>query len=209
MSCMSEQSGGLKLFTNGQLQGIHEASLKVLEEVGIKTDSPSILQLLANRGAEVDKKQKSIKIPAQIIEEALKKAPKGVRLCGRNSKRDILLEKGKAYFGLGGTPTPYFRDPAGKIRRPTKEDVATATRLGEILPNISFIMSIAGSYDVPLETQYLHDFDVLANNTCKPIIYSAPGRKNAAKMLRMAEKIAGGQDQLMDRPFFTLYNVLC
>jgi len=206
MIYISKEGGILRLFTNRQIQRIHKATLEVLEQVGVATDSSRILQLLADGGAKVDKKKRRIRVSAKLVEEALKKAPKNVKLCGRDPEKDILLEKGKVYFGLGGTPTPYFRDTAtGEIRRPTKEDVVKATRLGNALPNISFIMSIAGSYNLPPPIQYLHDLDALFNNTHKPIIYAAPGLKYAQKVLEMAAKIVG-EEELMDRLPITLYS---
>lgn len=206
MICTSEKGDMLRVLTNEEIQTIHKTTLEILEQVGVTTDSSYILQLFADGGADVEKKEKRIRFPAKLIEESLKKAPETVKLCGRDPGKDILLEEGKVYFGFGGTPTPYFRDTAtGKIKRPTKEDVAKTTKLGNALPNISFMMSIAGSYDVPLQIQYLHDLDALFNNTDKPIIYAAPGLEYAQKVLEMAAKIVG-EDQLRDRCPITLYS---
>jgi len=101
--------------------------------------------------------------------------------------------------GLGGSPEPCLKDPeTGEIKRPTKEDMINTTRLGNALPNIDFVMSIAGSYDKPLESQYLHDLDALINNTDKPIICSAPGSQISQYILEMTSSIVG-KDQLINR----------
>ena len=136
----------------------------------------------------------------------MKNTPNQYILHGRNDKYDILCEDGRVYFGMGGTPVPFIRDlETEKFREPIKKDMEQATRLGDYLPNMSYIMSIAGSYDMPYEVQYIHDFDALFNNTEKPIIYAAPGSLNTELVLEMASTIVGGEDKLKKRPILSIY----
>ncbi|RLG49406.1 MAG: trimethylamine methyltransferase, partial [Thermoproteota archaeon] len=187
------RGGYLKLLSNKELESIHMASLEVLEDTGMRCESEIILKAFREMGANVDEKEKNVKIPQHLVKEALGKAPSQFVLCGRLRENDILLEGSRVYFGLGGTPTPYIRDlETGEFRRPTKRDVADATKLGDALENIDFIMSIAGAFDVPYQAEYLHEFDAMFRNTSKPIVYSAPGYTTAKLVLEMAAAIAGG-----------------
>lgn len=196
----------MRFLSNGELCRIHETSLKVLEDVGITTDSDVILKIFSEAGASVDKAAKKIKIPRSFIEASLKTVPRSIVLYGRNPERDLLVEGKRVYFGLGGSPTPQFRDvETGKVRIPTKEDVIKATRLGDALPHISFVMSLAGAYDFPPEMHYLHEYDALLSNTSKPIIYSAPSARYAARFLEMAAAVLGGEAELRKRPIVTLF----
>ena len=200
------KSGYLKFLTNDQARDIHISSLEVLESVGMHCPSTKIMEIFDRAGAVVDFKEKRVRIPQYLVEESLKKAPKEIVFCGRNPKYDILLEDSRVYFGFGGTPVPYIRDiESGEIRRPTKEDMNQATRLGDALPNIKFIMTIAGAYDVPYEVEYIHEFESLFNNTEKPILYSCPGAYAAQKVLEMASAIVGGPEELKRRPILALY----
>jgi len=200
------KGGQLRLLTKKEARDIHLASLEVLEDVGMRSPSEKILRVFEEAGAEIDHKDRRVKIPQHLVEESLRKAPKEIVFCGRNPKNDILLEDGRIYFGLGGTPVPYIRDvETGEIRRPTKKDMADATRVGDALPNIKFIMSIAGAFDVPYQAEYLHEFETLFNNTEKPILYSCPGTYAAQKVLEMASTIVGGRDELRKKPILTLY----
>ncbi|MFQ5710238.1 MAG: trimethylamine methyltransferase family protein [Candidatus Geothermarchaeales archaeon] len=199
--------GKLRFITKEEVRAIHTATLEVLEQVGVACESKPIMKVFREAGADVELEDKRIRIPQYLVEEVLRKAPKHVILCGRNPKNDILLEGSRIYFGLGGTPTPYFRDTdTGEYRRPTKKDVADATRLGDALPNMSFIMSIAGAFDVPYEVEYLHEFEAMFNNTEKPIVYSTPGADGARRVLEMAAAITGGFDELRKRPILSLYS---
>lgn len=200
--------GGILLYiSDEQVERIHAATLEVLEQVGMKSDSEQIMEVFKEAGAEVDFKSKLIRIPQGLVEEAIRKAPKEIILCGRNPRYDILLEGSRIYFGQGGTPTPYILDiETSKFRRPTKQDFANATRLGDALPNMSFIMSIAGAFDVPYEVEYLHEFEALFNNTEKPIVYSAPGAEMTRSVLEMATAVMGGLEEVKRRPILSLYS---
>jgi len=201
------KGGVLRYITEEQVESIHAAALEVLERVGMSSESERIMEVFKDAGAEVDFKSKLIRIPQQLVEEAIRKAPKEIILCGRNPKHDILLEGSRIYFGLGGTPTPYILDvETGKFRRPTKQDFADATRVGDALPNLSYIMSIAGAFDVPYEAEYIHEFEAMFNNTEKPIVYSSPGADAARRVLEMASVVVGGFEELRRRPILSLYS---
>jgi trimethylamine--corrinoid protein Co-methyltransferase len=201
------RGGQLRFLTRRQVKDIHVATIEVLEEVGLRSASKQILEVFSKNGAEVDRRDGRINIPEHLIEESLRKAPKQIVLCGRNSKYDILLEDSRVYFGMGGTPTPFVRDvETGENRRPTKKDFADATRLGDALPNMSFIMAIAGAFDVPYEVEYEHEWEALFNNTEKPIVYSAPSAYSARRILEMGAAVVGGMDELRKRPIMCLYS---
>jgi len=197
----------LRLLSKDEVEAIHAASLEVLEHVGMHSDSHKILEIFREIGAEVDFRKKRIKIPQHLVEEALKKTPKRFIFCGRNPKNDILLENGRVYFGMGGTPVPYVRDlETGEFRTSTKKDFQNATKLGDALPNMSFLMGIAGAFDMPKGTEFIHEWEALFTNTSKPIIYSAPSGEYARWVIRMASAIVGGLEELKKRPIMSIYS---
>lgn len=201
------KGGKLNFLSKDQILDIHTATLEVLENVGMHSQSDKILKIFDDAGAEVDFNKKIIKIPQHLILEAVKKAPRQFILCGRDPENDILLEGSRVYFGLGGTPTPYILDiNTGEFRRPTKNDVAEASRLGDALENLSFLMTIAGAFDVRWEVEYEHEFEAIFNNTVKPIVYAAPSEICAKRVLQMASAIAGDPDRLRKRPNLCLYS---
>ena len=196
----------LTILSDSEVCRIHETSLKVLGDVGIATDSDLILDAFSDAGAPVDRDAKKIIIPVDFVEAALKTVPGTIVLHGRRAERDLLVEGKRVYFGLGGSPPLQFRDvETGLVRASAKADVARATLLGDALPNISFVMSLAGAYDFAPGMHYLHEYDALLSNTCKPIIYSAPSARYAARFLQIAAAVLGGEDELRKRPIVTLF----
>jgi len=198
------RGGQLSLLTREGSEKIHASSLRILNEIGLKSSSKAIVRFFSRMGAEANADSGVIRIPESVVNEALKRAPHGVTIYGRDPKRAIALEDKRIYFGLGGTPTPYVLDfRTGDWRRPTRNDVIEATRLGDSLSEMDFIMSIAGAFDVPYEVEYIHEWDAMLRSTTKPIVYSAPGLFNARKVLEMGRAIKG--ERLGKEPPFGVY----
>ena len=196
----------LNVLSEDDIQRIHEASLELLEEPGILTRSPLIAQIFSDAGAPVDRDSGMIRIPRQMVQDALDSAPSSFVFYGRDPQMDLLLEQSCVYFGMGGSAVPFFWDPdEQRPREPTKADMVAATRLGHALPNVDFMMSLAAAGDVPDELHYFHEYDAILRNTTKPIIYSAPGRRYAARFLEMAAAATGGEEALRKRPSVMLF----
>ena len=62
---------------------IHDASVRILSEVGVKIESPSVLSLLKKAGAKVDEKKEIALLPERMVSDALKTVPKSIKICSR------------------------------------------------------------------------------------------------------------------------------
>jgi len=79
----------LNFLSGDEIERIHEASLRILKETGIRVDSEKVRKLLAKNGAVVN--DKIVKIPSSLVEEAIKKAPQEITLGARDSKWDLKI----------------------------------------------------------------------------------------------------------------------
>ena len=68
--------GRLTFLSDDEVLQIHEISLKVLQEVGIRVTSKAVQNVLAESGAEVDASRSIAKIPSSLVAKAVKTAPK-------------------------------------------------------------------------------------------------------------------------------------
>ena len=66
-------------FNLAEARRIHQASLEILVQVGVKVTHPEIRTLLLDAGAR-EGKDSSLRIPAALVEDALRRAPRTVRL---------------------------------------------------------------------------------------------------------------------------------
>jgi trimethylamine--corrinoid protein Co-methyltransferase len=198
--------GYLKLLTEGEVERIHQASLSLLADPGVMSDSDLILDTFSKAGVKVDRDRRVIYLSEEIVTESLASAPKSFTLYGRDPRRDLLLESGQVYFGMGGASEPFYWDyDLGVPRPPTKADVVNCTRLGERLENVDFVLSICSAGDVPKDEIFLHEYDALMRNTTKPLIYAAPGRFFARKYIEMACAASGGEEAFRRRPWISAF----
>jgi trimethylamine--corrinoid protein Co-methyltransferase len=201
------RGGVFRPLSHSDVEAIHGASLEILEQVGLQVKSKAILEIFKKGGSDVVEEKNRVRIPEHVVKDALSKVPRKVILGGRTEENDLVLEDGRAFFGLGGTPTPYTLDiERGDFRPSTSDDVVKATILGDALPNISFVMSLGGASDAPHETAWLHEASLMLKNTEKPIVYAAAGTEGARYLLAMGAAVVGGFGNLARRPIVTLFS---
>ena len=119
-------SGGLRLqvFTDDELDEIHLATLEVLEKTGLFIGDDEALDVFDGGGAIVDRKNKIVKIPPYIVEDAIRSAPSKLYLAGRSPKNDYIMESNRVGFTNFGEGV-FIVDPyTGELRETTKADVA-------------------------------------------------------------------------------------
>lgn len=196
----------MRMLTDDEILQVHATSLEILEKVGVSTDSKRIADILTLNGAEIKGETGHVSIPSSLVRDALKTTPRKIDLYGRN-QNEMVLERGRVYFGFGGTPLHQLLDmDTGKSRASTKQDVADATRLGDALPNLAFMMAICGANDVPHRTEHLHELEVVFADTEKHVVWALPEGPTAKKAIAMATAVAGGMDELKKRPLLSCYS---
>ena len=192
---------GLTLFSKDDLDMIHSQSIEILQSIGVAVKSERAWKLLIDGGAETDRNRGTVRIPSALVEEAIKSAPKEIRLYGRNQSCNIALQRGLVHFGPGLNAQQVLDLETGERRFSTKEDVARLARLADALPNIGFVMPLGSALDKPESSQDRHELEALLNNTQKPIICWAEDGK---KILQIAAAACGGFDELRKRPIVAI-----
>jgi trimethylamine:corrinoid methyltransferase-like protein len=59
------------LLSTGEAERTHARALEALEKMSIKFGSQKALGLLADAGCEIDRQERSARIPARLVEKAL------------------------------------------------------------------------------------------------------------------------------------------
>jgi len=81
--------GPLHLLSSEGVETIHDASLRVLEELGIELWSETARQLFADAGAIVD--GEVVRVGREVIEHALSTAPRQFTLTSRNPDKALTI----------------------------------------------------------------------------------------------------------------------
>jgi trimethylamine--corrinoid protein Co-methyltransferase len=194
--------GTLKIISESDIQRIHNAALALLDDPGVFSESDLFLDIFQKGGARVDRNARAIRVPANMVEAALKSAPSSFVLYGRHDPAmDLLIEPGRVYYGMGGTSEPLFWDYAlWQSRKPTKADMVLSTRVGHTLPNIDFVQALCMSGDMPTNHIFFHDFDAIFRNTSKPTVINILERPFTAHLLELTAAASGGEETLRQKP---------
>ncbi len=93
-----------------QLEAVHDASMRLLEEQGIEVMSSKARALFKAAGAEVDESTQVVRGQRELFLEAVAKAPAEFTLTPRNPDNAVTLGGNNIHFGVvSGTPNVHDR----------------------------------------------------------------------------------------------------
>ncbi len=200
----TSRPSGYRLLSDAQLEEMHLATLEILRRTGVRVFDPEARELLQDAGCTVSD-ETLVRFPAAVVEDALRSAPPRVVLAGRDGAPRVRLEGHRVYFGTGSDLPNTLDLESGERRLSLLADVRNAARLADYLPNLDFVMSMALPSDVPSETSDRRSFLAMAENTTKPLVFTAWDEEGLADIVAMAELIAGGEQALARNPFLLAY----
>jgi trimethylamine--corrinoid protein Co-methyltransferase len=139
---MSKPPDRLTLFTRDELQRLHDASIHILADPGMRIQSPRLRSALRGAGAEVDEAHQVVRFPARLVESTLE----GLRAQARGGKPQIVLNGVVASLGprlmgvkFGGACIEVFDHERQSVRAPTRADLTRLVQLGEALPEVGTV----------------------------------------------------------------------
>jgi trimethylamine--corrinoid protein Co-methyltransferase len=156
----------LKFLSDEDVKAMHEATLKILHEVGvIWTHKPS-LDILLDAGCTMNGNR--VCFPPELVMDSIAKANKRPCVRGRNGQINE-LGSGNLYFhNLGGARDVY--DARTNTRHvATNEDASNAIRVLDALPNCNTVTPFFTPPDISNEMMAMHMYRHALSNTTKPV----------------------------------------
>lgn len=193
----------LKILSSKQITSIHENTLRVFDEVGIEVMHEGACQMWVDWGARRDSKSQRIHIPPSLVESALKEVKSQIFCGAREEKNELIIGKERVYGRNGGGPGQVTDLTSGELRNATKEDTANYARLVDALEN-THIAAPVYEQDSRPETCDIHTLAEMFKNTSKHINIRLLNPDSLPYFLRMAELIAGGKNELKEKPVITM-----
>ena len=177
---------------------IHEASIEVLAEVGVKINHPEIRLLLLEAGVK-EGKESIFFFPSALIEECLKKAPRSFRFADLKGNMVDVTPGAPPLFWTGNAMY-YLR--GSQRRELTRELYVEFCRAVDPLPHLHAIVGTNLS-DYPPSARDFVGFRAMAEYTQKhlrPVIFTPRG---VEVILEMADVLLKG-GSLKDHPILSL-----
>jgi trimethylamine--corrinoid protein Co-methyltransferase len=94
----------------------------------------------------------------------------------------------------------------GEVRPSRLQDVVNAARVADYCQEVNFVASFGLPGDVPTNSMYTECAKAMMENSTKPIFFTAGGLEDLAFIVEMAAAVAGGEDELRERPFLIHYS---
>ncbi len=193
----------VRMVSDEQVRELHYATLEILSQTGVKMQDTQGRELLLEAGARESNGR--IKIPENLVTDAIEKAPSRIPMHNRLGELTMPLELGKVFFGTGSDTTFTLDIETGERRRAVSQDVENIARLGDALDGIDFVMSMGNPSDVPTDDLYIHAFIRMLRGSVKPNVYTAQNRKDMEDIHRIAAAVMGGEQALREKPIFLHY----
>ena len=194
----------MRFLSDEDVQKVHEKTLVVLEDIGVTVEHAGGRALLADAGAKVDPETHAVKIPSDLVERSVGAAPKRVVLGARDPDKDLVLEMGgRMYARNGGGPGHIVDMETGKVREIMTTDVADYARLVDASDHIDYAAPVYAQ-DTPPATRDIRALATMFANTVKHINMRVLDVRSLPYVIKMAEIVAGGREQLRERPTITM-----
>jgi len=195
----------LNILTTQEVQRIHEATLSIIEKVGVRFPSRRALEIWRANGAQVDADKMTVRVRPHIIEAALKCAPPSYNLCARDPRQDCPLDGDHVFLGTDGCGVEVIDIHTQQKRTSVLQDVADIARVADATEEIGFHWVALSAQDKPAETRGLHEIKALWENSTKHVqSESIYNEREARSAIEMAICIAGGKEALRQRPVLSL-----
>lgn len=202
-SFVENRSVFFRVLSHDQIWEIKRAAFDVLEKVGCQVLHEGARRLLKKAGAVVNDDR--VKVPQYIVEDCIRTTPKGITIFDRAGNRAMEVEGRKSYYGTS-TASPNTKDAmTGEIHETRVADIALGAKVADALPHLDWVMPMGSSQDVHPLAADVHEFEAVVTNTTKPIVFLGYSPRGVELVFEMAAEVAGGLDNLRDRPFLLLY----
>ena len=174
-----------------QIEAIHEASLDVIEQIGIRFLNETALDYLQHAGCSINRSDMNVKMDRHWVMEMVRHAPSSFTVTPRNPQHNVTIGDGHFIFGQVSSPPNILDSDTGR-RMGTRADFCNFLHLSQAFNCIHAIVGY------PVEPMDLHasirhlyaTLDMLVH-TDKVIHGYSLGKERIEDVMEMT-RIAGG-----------------
>ncbi len=168
-----------------EIESIHQASLRVLAELGMKVTDEEARKIYREGGARVDDSEEMVYLDPEMVEEVIKTVPPEFSMRARNPDKSVTLGGNHITFsGVGG---PAFVSDLDKGRRPgTYAELCDYKKLFQTYDIIHYAGGGFEPLDLPENSRHLDVLLAQIRYTDKCLSISLLGSNKARDGLNMA-----------------------
>jgi trimethylamine--corrinoid protein Co-methyltransferase len=175
----------MQLLDEERMERLHDTSMRILSELGIRVMSEKVMDLFAKAGAIVDRENSTIRIDESLVTEALRAVPSSFTLTSRSPAKQVRLGGNSLVFGLVAGP-PNVHDRINGRRQGNLPDYQNFIRLAHHFNAIHIIGNqVVAPMELPANSRHLDTY--YANLTLSDLSFhcTAIGRARAMDGINM------------------------
>jgi trimethylamine--corrinoid protein Co-methyltransferase len=196
----------MEIVSKDELEAIHQASLTVLEEIGMDFMLPEARDLLKKAGAKISGER--VHFDRSMVEELVASAPEQFVLHARNPVNSLELGTRRMTFGTVASP-PNSHDMDGGRRTGNLADYRNFLKLAQCFNCIEFISGYpVEPIDVHASIRHLEALRDMAVLTDKPFHAYSLGQERILDAIEIARIARGISRERLEREpsLFTIVN---
>lgn len=185
----------LRVLSEDEKNQVHERSLKILAETGVKVNTARGRQYLKDAGAGVDENSKIVKFPRTMVEESLRLAPKDFTLGARRPGWDLPMNAGECTLMIDGEGTSVIDRKTGEHRPSTFNDWLEATRVIDALDEVGVYWDMVeyGDGEESIAREVKHWRNIFSNFS-KHVQDASPNAEFSPWLLEILQAIFGDKE---------------
>jgi trimethylamine--corrinoid protein Co-methyltransferase len=156
-----------QLLSEDEQHRIHNMSIRILEEVGIRFHGDRAPKILQENGIKIDPEDKIAKIPREFVQQTLKTAPKSFILGARNPAYRLSLPTAYTRYGIDGTAAFALDFQTGEKRYGTSKDIENAMHIFQRMDLGVMAWAPTCAADIPADIRALYEFLHMARHCSK------------------------------------------
>lgn len=193
------------LLTSEQVERVHEASLEILEDVGLLVRNEKARSIFGRHGCKTEAGSEIVRFPRQIVEQFRAAFPPRFTFYGRDPQYDRTLPDDRPVI-VTASSAPNVIDPlTGQERRATSDDIARIAHLINELSGYDVFSISTLADDAPPGYFTLARLYPAVKNCLKPIRSNAPDLHDAEQLIKLGSLVAGSEEAFYERPFITAH----
>ncbi len=145
----------MEILSDDQIESIHQASLRILRDIGLRVESQTALDLLTDVRAQVDRSTGQVRFDPDLVEELINDLPSEFTIHARNPAKTITMGNNSIVFASVCGPS-FVSDLERGRRAGTQKDMEDFVKL---VGSLNVFHHEGGSglepLDLPPETRHL------------------------------------------------------
>ena len=201
----------ISIASREELQQIHDRTMVVLKDVGMKIDEERMLEILEKKGCKVDRANNRVYFKSDLVESTLTSIKNDIETgkLKQNVLNGPMASKtdGKIRAKFGGACIEIYDYEKDQIRKPTSEEIADSIQLGEALPEVNLVgntvlyLEEKGKMIDP-RMQRIKTCELVAKNTSKPASTEIFNIAELDLQIEMGIVLRGSREAFLENPCF-------